>query len=971
MNYTRNKILHSLRVTTILVMLAQAFMGFAQSFSQKADSLWSIATSCEKQHKFNDASSYYLESSELYFQERNYMAYSRCLYKAGVCMYNIDQIAQSVETLEHCYDVLEKNLSSREKQDIDDVLNIYLCRAYSELDNITPAQYERGLSHFKKFVKENRTTFLLSNDEKSGLELYIDICSRACIFCFAYQRWVDCINFSELGLESLSNARKYNIIDEKKETADWLWYFGSFIYHDILSSFYLGSYDKLKLYQQLYLDFNLFTILDYKFELPHYTSSDELIKFTLLSINFYHYFGDFDKELALLSKVNEVLADHSELCKSEILDIIHYYNTRLLFNDNPQEYLVQELKIDSSFLGENVECVNLISKYYIKRNDFISAYKYIELLPKDYLKSVAGSSLEQDYYINKCICELQLGDKQKAVESITRYNDMVLRQIQQNTPSLVSINKEQYLENLSRWFSYALPLFVNYCNDEDILRLCYNATLIYKNALLENNVNIIKFAHNSQDPTVIHNLNEYKRLQNLFSNTFEHTSLSRSSLDISLLFSWFDVNAAERKALDLLNYYDVQATDFMDISFEDILKSIDHSEIAIEFFHSLGNDDKITYYALIANASMTSPLCIQLCKEDELINLDINSSIQKTYDLIWKPILNEIKHLDISKIYFAADGLLHVLPIEYSILPSGNYLYTMFDCVRLSSTRKIIDVKKNRNSLPKVAYIFGGINFDASYSDITSNLYKFQFEKPNAILSIDDVTSVESEYDGGALVYYTWHNFDQDINEIKNISKCLKNNKIQVSVFNGSLASEDLIKKVSFNGVNILHFSTHGIYVSASDKKVFPYIDFIDNSNNPMYRSALVCAGINNVVKSGRKHKDICDGLLLSYDIANLNLNDVDLVVLSTCDSGLGEITSDGVWGMQRAFKQAGCKSILMSLSPVEEEPTRYFMENFYRNLFQYGSKIEALKHTQEFLRESKDFREPNNWASFILIDAI
>jgi CHAT domain-containing protein len=119
--------------------------------------------------------------------------------------------------------------------------------------------------------------------------------------------------------------------------------------------------------------------------------------------------------------------------------------------------------------------------------------------------------------------------------------------------------------------------------------------------------------------------------------------------------------------------------------------------------------------------------------------------------------------------------------------------------------------------------------------------------------------------------------------------------------------------------------------------------------------------------------QDIEDGILLASEISLLDLQSVDLVTLSACQTGLGDISDDGVLGLQRGFKRAGVNSLLMTLWPVEDSATKIFMKQFYNNLFTGYSKQQSLQTAQKYLREYNNgyYNEPKYWAAFILLDGI
>lgn len=135
-----------------------------------------------------------------------------------------------------------------------------------------------------------------------------------------------------------------------------------------------------------------------------------------------------------------------------------------------------------------------------------------------------------------------------------------------------------------------------------------------------------------------------------------------------------------------------------------------------------------------------------------------------------------------------------------------------------------------------------------------------------------------------------------------------------------------------------------------------------------MFRSGIVLAGANNIWKSGKKIECVEDGILTAFEVSTMNLLNTDLMILSACESGLGDIRGDeGVFGLQRSFKIAGVKNIIVSLWKVPDKETSELMELFYTNWIDKKMTLE-----EAFLDAQKNMRlkysEPYYWAAFILI---
>ena len=168
------------------------------------------------------------------------------------------------------------------------------------------------------------------------------------------------------------------------------------------------------------------------------------------------------------------------------------------------------------------------------------------------------------------------------------------------------------------------------------------------------------------------------------------------------------------------------------------------------------------------------------------------------------------------------------------------------------------------------------------------------------------------------------------------VDTILKEQQLQVQIFTSSEANEESVKALSGSKQNILHFATHGFYWQDSTGMFKDRLDF--KLLQQLYDKRL----------STSKAVDVNDGILTAKELSVLDFRNADIVVMSACETGLGEINGEGVFGLQRAFKMAGAKTIMMSLWQVSDDATRLLMTSFYRNLSQGMSKREAFRNAQQ-----------------------
>jgi len=236
-----------------------------------------------------------------------------------------------------------------------------------------------------------------------------------------------------------------------------------------------------------------------------------------------------------------------------------------------------------------------------------------------------------------------------------------------------------------------------------------------------------------------------------------------------------------------------------------------------------------------------------------------------------------------------------------------------------------------------------------------------------------------------------WSYLEGSKTETQAINQIVSKKKKDVSYYSGSNATEELFKSTAPKGT-VLHIATHGFFyadpelieektvVSSEEededlafrggKEGFGVKSFVMNKN-PLMRSGIVLAGANDVWNrtsmKDAEGNSIEDGVLTAQEVITIDMRNTELVVLSACETGLGDIKgAEGVYGLQRSFKMAGVNYLIMSLWEVPDAETAEFMTAFYKNLAKSGDIKESFSKTQLEMRFKYD---PYYWAAFVLIE--
>ena len=409
------------------------------------------------------------------------------------------------------------------------------------------------------------------------------------------------------------------------------------------------------------------------------------------------------------------------------------------------------------------------------------------------------------------------------------------------------------------------------------------------------------------------------------------------------------------------------------IRWQNVQSSLADCDIAIEFYNIPKSEHKgfvsstapPRLCAVILKKGYKSPHIVPLDNLDRIKDVE-QSELYETdllYHLVWKPLERELD--GVKNIFFAPDQDLYKVGIEYALMPNGNHIDDIYNIYRVSSTRVLAENKNQQNN--HSAVLFGGLRYSIEADDLIeeSRQSEHHTRKANRSSGIEELR-YGVKYLAGTK------------DEVESIAKQIKNVKgMECQTLSGVAGTEEAFRSLENKTINIIHLATHGFYWTEEEAEQRSMATFISKSSyndqnyedQALIRSGLLFSGANVSLSGTELPDDVEDGVLTALELSEMNLGQIDLVVLSACQTALGEISGEGVFGLQRGFKLAGANSLLMSLWKVDDEATKILMVEFYKNLLEGKNKREALHIAQQTLRNTHP--EPEYWAGFILLDAL
>jgi CHAT domain-containing protein len=468
----------------------------------------------------------------------------------------------------------------------------------------------------------------------------------------------------------------------------------------------------------------------------------------------------------------------------------------------------------------------------------------------------------------------------------------------------------------------------------------------------------------SGDTAMLHKYETERSLRNLLAKVYGMSAAERAKKNIDEQQLEEQANALEKELHEQSAKYQIKGLqESVRPTWQKMKSKLKKKEAAVEIVQVITKKDTL-YVALILKGAIDDlPEMVRLESGGKLEKKSIHyyrNCIQnqvedvQSYNAFWKPLSPKLKGM--RKIYFSADGVYHQINLLTLKNPStGKYLGDEENIQLVGSIRELIDERKASKAIKAELFGYPDYRGDGKVNNADSN-------DRGAGSS-----SLTNELTDGFSRYFNLESGVPSLpgteKEVNIIDQQFKEHHVPEELFTGVLASEKQIKAVK--DPRILHIATHGFFLpnaSANSNS-----GSSDTDLSLLYRSGILLAGCERSMKGYSVAVGEEDGILTAYEAMNLFLDETDLVVLSACETGLGiEQNGEGVQGLQRAFLEAGARTVLTSLWKVDDTATQLLMTTFYKEYLSSRDERQSFQKAQKVVRSK--YPHPYYWGAFVMM---
>ncbi|MBN2688699.1 MAG: tetratricopeptide repeat protein [Deltaproteobacteria bacterium] len=338
----------------------------------------------------------------------------------------------------------------------------------------------------------------------------------------------------------------------------------------------------------------------------------------------------------------------------------------------------------------------------------------------------------------------------------------------------------------------------------------------------------------------------------------------------------------------------------------------------------------------------------------------LNREAKALYELVWKPAEPYLEGKRI--VHISPDGNLNLIPFGVLVTPQSRYLIGEYLINYVATGRDIIRFT-DVTTAEGTSIIMADPDYDMGSKELAKAAERIGFSGTRM--------GGRVSRDAAGMRFGRLPDTKREADVIEDIVR--DRLKIDVKNYQDGEAVEDVLYQAEHP--RILHLATHGYFLNEEDvaegsmvrgvsikMKEGPEGEGFMKMENPMLRSGIVLAGVNTSLEKG---SDV--GMVSAEKIRGLKLRGTDLVVLSACETGVGDVRSgEGVFGLKRAFITSGAETVVMSLWSVPSRETTELMTDFYTLMAEGKSKAEALRQAK--LKMAAKMGHPFFWGAFVMV---
>lgn len=544
------------------------------------------------------------------------------------------------------------------------------------------------------------------------------------------------------------------------------------------------------------------------------------------------------------------------------------------------------------------------------------------------------------------------GDYVGAMKVYDETTEKYLEYLTKYFPALSEKEKGRYWNSIKGDFEAYSTLSIMFGGSKGKTRKSlgniYSFKLSTKAILQSSSAKLKNRVVNSGDGDLIFRFGQYNEKKELLTKGLSMSESERLGNNINMAELEKEINSLEKELSE-------ESEDFAEIfdnhqySWKDVKKTLKPNEYAIEIVRFRYWDkvftDSILYGALIVHRKSKAPELVLLPNGNELDKkyfkyytnvIKYKAKDKKSYGQFWSKIDEHIP--DNSTIYISADGVYNQMNIETLVDESGKYMIDKDNIYYVSNTKDLVlnateGYKQTYET--NSAFLIGNPKFAGDASKI---------DMGNKVSSIEPLPGAEKE--------------------ILDVTKLLARNNWKYTTLVSDSATEASVKNME--SPRVFHVATHGFFMNEVKSEKEDGKESI--ADNPLLRSGLLFTGAGALLANNNIYEfNKSDGILTAYEAMNLNLDNTELVILSACETGRGEIKSgEGVYGLQRSFLVAGADNVVMTLFKVNDEITQELMNDFYSHWLGGETKRDAFQAAKKRIKDK--YESPIYWGSFMMI---